>query len=448
MGRLFGTDGVRGVANLELTADLAFRLGNAHGTLLRTRRARPSVVVGKDTRVSGAMLEGAFLAGLCAVGVDVLQVGILPTPGVAWLVRELGADGGCVISASHNPIADNGLKLFADDGTKLADDEEAEVESLVHADGPVGSRPIGADVGQARPVADAVERYVGHLAASVGVRFDGRRIVLDCAHGAAWDVGPRLFRRLGAEVEVLHDEPDGARINVHCGCTHPSDLINRIKHGPPVDAGFAFDGDADRCLAVDEAGALVDGDQIMLALADFLHEQGRLPGDTVVATVMSNLGFEVALRRRGLSLHRAPVGDRFVLEAMRRSGAALGGEQSGHIIQLDYGPGGDGVFTAARLLQVMQARQAPLSRVTGDMQHYPQLLVNVRARDKQAFQQDQTIQRAIADIESQLKDRGRLLVRPSGTEPLVRVMAEGPDEAELQTLVHGLARLIEERLGE
>jgi phosphoglucosamine mutase len=252
---------------------------------------------------------------------------------------------------------------------------------------------------------------------------------------------------LGAEVEVLHGEPDGSRINVQCGCTHPADLILRIQKGPPVDAGFAFDGDADRCLAVDETGQLVDGDQILLAFAEFLSARGQLPHNTVVATVMSNLGLEVALRDRGLTLRRAAVGDRFVLQDMVQSGAVLGGEQSGHIIQLDYGPGGDGLCTAARLLQVVGQSGHPMSRVTGAMQHFPQLLVNVRARNKAGLQHEE-IRAAIEQVETQLANRGRLLVRPSGTEPLVRVMAEGPDAAELHTLVHGLARLIEQRLGD
>jgi phosphoglucosamine mutase len=392
------------------------------------------------------MLVGAYRAGLCSAGADVLEVGVLPTPAIAWLVKDLSADGGVMVSASHNPIADNGLKLFSGPGNKLADEDEAAIEAALGGRDTI-VRPIAGEVGDVFVIADAADRYVAHLKRCLGGGFQGQRVALDCAHGAASVVGPRLFRELGAQVEVLHAAPDGTNINVACGATHLAVVREHVASSPGTVAGFAFDGDADRCLAVDEGGRSIDGDQIMLALAGDLKSRGLLANDVVVATVMSNLGFEKALDRLGVRLIRAAVGDRYVFEAMVVHDAALGGEQSGHIIQRQLGDMGDGILTAARLLQVMQSSGQPLSALAGRMEHFPQLLVNVKARNKAALAHDATIAQAIADIEARLQNRGRLLVRPSGTEPLVRVMAEGPDQDELDEVVHHLARVIEDRLG-
>jgi phosphoglucosamine mutase len=437
LGRYFRTDGVRGVANVELTADLALRLGAAYGSVLLedAPERRPKILIGRDTRLSGDMLEAAFLAGACSRGVDVHLAGVVPTPAVAWLTRTHDMDGGVMISASHNPIADNGIKIFSAKGFKIADEVELRVENAL--EGAPSDGPRGEGVGRAWPVTDALQQYEEFLKQQVG-RLDGMRVILDCAHGAAHAVAPSVFRALGAEVSVMHETPDGARINVECGSTDLSPLAQRVvQEGAAV--GLAFDGDADRCLAVDELGRKVDGDQMLLVFARHFGEK------LLVATVMSNLGLEMSLREMGVEMHRAAVGDRFVLEEMLRCGARLGGEQSGHVIFLDAATTGDGTLTALRLAATLKASGQPLSELTR-MPQVPQLLVNVTTPHKDRFAEDDAIRAAIAEVEDALHGRGRLLVRPSGTEPMVRVMAEGPDEAELHEVVGRLVRVIEERL--
>ncbi|MBM3465317.1 MAG: phosphoglucosamine mutase, partial [Armatimonadetes bacterium] len=401
--------------------------------------ARPRIVVGRDSRWSGDMLEAAFTAGACARGADVLRAGLLPTPGVAYLARTLeNVSGGVVISASHNPIGDNGLKLFSSKGFKVPDEIEDRVEACLESGAAWNNVPTGTGVGRVYDVADAESRFVDFLCAQAET-LKGLRVVLDCAHGAAARVGPTVLRRLGAEVFVLHDEPDGARINVRCGSTDLSELQARVKD-TGAHLGLAFDGDADRCLAVDEQGDKVDGDQMLLAFAR------KSPGNQIlVSTVMSNLGLEMALREIGVEMRRAAVGDRYVLEEMLRCGSVLGGEQSGHVIFLDVSTTGDGVLTAVRLADTVRAAGQPLSALTR-MPQVPQLLVNVTTPHKDRLDQDSEIAAAIAEIENRLRGRGRLLVRPSGTEPMVRVMAEGPDEAELHQVVGALVRLIEKNL--
>lgn len=445
MSSLFGTDGVRGVANRDLTPELAFRIGRAHGHLLSRDGRRPRVAIGRDTRVSGQMLEAACVAGLCSSGADVILLGIMPTPGVAWLVGRLQADGGAVISASHNPVQDNGIKLLNGLGFKLSDEEEEALEAFI-AQADELPRPIGADLGRVESLAEEAEDlYVEHLVRSAPSRLDGLEVVLDCAHGAAWRVAPRVFEALGARATVLSARPDGININRDCGSTHPEELLMTVRQ-TRARLGLAFDGDADRCLASDEEGNLVDGDPMLLLFARWLRQHGRLPGDILVTTVMANFGLEEALRREGIGMVRTPVGDRYVLAEMRRRGGTLGGEQSGHIIFLDHATTGDGVLTGVILASIVHQTAEPLSRMARAMTRMPQVLVNVPVRDKSLWDKDPQIAQAVAQGQERLRERGRILVRPSGTENLVRIMLEGPDREELDRLVGEIRQVMEERL--
>lgn len=444
MPRLFGTDGVRGVANSELTPELAFRLGEAAGTLLH-ESGRGRIVVGKDTRISGDMLEAALVAGICSAGSDALLAGIVPTPAVAFLVRELGADGGVVISASHNPAEYNGIKFFNRDGFKLPDELEAAIEEHVAAD-VRDARPTGAAVGVARAIDDAAERYVAHAVATVPERLDGLKVALDCAHGAAAFTSRIAFERLGAEVTAINCDWDGMDINAGCGSTH-LDPIKGLVRESGADLGVAHDGDADRVLAVDEAGAEVDGDRIIAVCAAQLKAESRLPHDTVVGTVMTNLGFEVAMRGLGIRLVKTDVGDRHVLDRMRSMGAVLGGEQSGHVIFLEHTTAGDGLVTALQLARVMRVTGKPLSELAGVMRSYPQILVNVRVGDKGRAATSAALAEAVAAEEEELGTSGRVLVRPSGTEPLVRVMVEAADPAIAHAVADRLVAVVERELG-
>lgn len=449
MATLFGTDGVRGVANVELTPELAFRLGRAAAAVMLERTTRPFALIGRDTRRSGTLLESALAAGIASVGLDVRLLGVVPTPGVAYLTRKTQAAFGVVISASHNPPADNGIKFFGADGFKLPDEDEERIEALVLG-GKVEAaddlpRPRGDAVGQVAPAGELVEEYVAFLENSAGVRLDGMRIVVDCAFGAAAAVAPAVLRRLGADVIALHDELDGLRINVECGSTHPEKLQAAVVEHR-ADLGIAHDGDADRVILVDETGRVVDGDVIMTICGTYLHERGRLRGGAVAATVYSNRGLKTALGRRGIRVVETPPGDRSVLMAMLEHGLALGGEQSGHIIFLDYNTTGDGVLSALQVLRVVRELGKPLSALAADFEPVPQLLVNVRVRDKAAFAGNETIQKAIAEARAELGDSGRLFVRPSGTEPLIRVMGESTDAERLQAVVNRIAKLIEAEL--
>jgi phosphoglucosamine mutase len=445
MGRLFGTDGIRGVANAGLDPELAFRVGRAAGALLRRgAAAAPHVFIGRDTRISGPMLEAALAAGLCSTGVSVDLGGVLPSPAVAHLTRLRGAVSGVVISASHNPVEDNGIKFFGGDGFKLPDEREDEIEVLLDRDDL--PRPSGIDVGRIHIVGDGVDRYLEHLREMAAASLDGIRIVVDCAYGAACVVAPRLWESLGAATIVLHGEPDGTRINVDCGSTHLDPLRTAVRaHG--ADLGVAYDGDADRMLAVDERGDVVDGDAIMGICARDRHQRGALPGATVVATVMSNAGLERALGAVGIRLDRTKVGDRYVLERMLSTGATMGGEQSGHVIFLDRSTTGDGLVTGIELTNVMARSGRRLSELRAFVPRFPQVLRNVRVDDRDDATASPDVRRAVEAAEARLGGRGRILVRPSGTEPLVRVMVEAEAQDEAEAVAAAVATVIAARHG-
>jgi phosphoglucosamine mutase len=437
MARLFGTDGVRGIANSDLTPELAFQLGEAAGAFL-CEHGRGRIVIGKDTRISGDMLEAALIAGICSAGSEALRAGVIPTPAVALLVRELNADGGVVISASHNPSEYNGIKFFSRDGFKLPDEVEASIEKFVAA-GERPPRPTGGGVGVARDIDDAVDRYIAHAIATIPDRLDGMRIAVDCGHGAASRTTAEALRRLGAEVVAVNCDWNGVDINDRCGSTDLRPIAALVR-SVGADLGIAHDGDADRVLAVDETGAEVDGDRIMAVCAAQMKRESRLPQDTVVGTVMTNMGFEVAMRELGIHVVKTQVGDRYVLERMRAMGAALGGEQSGHVIFLEHTTTGDGLITALQLAHVMHATGRPLSELASVMRRFPQVLVNVKVGDKARLATSAALAAAIAGEEESLGASGRVLVRPSGTEPLVRVMVEA---SEIE-----VAREVAERLAE
>lgn len=446
MGKYFGTDGVRGVANRELTPELAFRIGRCGAHVLAKDAKKPKVVIGRDPRISGQMLEAALVAGLLSIGAEVIRLGVITTPGVAYLTRALGADAGVVISASHNPVADNGIKFFGPDGFKLSDDMEAAIEQLLDEPEDRLPRPVGGDVGRVEDFLQGGQKYLQYLKTTVNTRFEGLRIVLDCANGAASFLAPQLFVDLGAEVTTIAATPNGVNINEGCGSTHPERLQEEVVR-QKADLGLAFDGDADRVIAVDEKGNVVDGDFIMAILAKALKERGALKGDAVVATVMSNIGFHRALEEMGLRVEVTAVGDRHVMEAMRKGGYNLGGEQSGHIILLDYATTGDGLLTALQLTSVVAASGKPLSKLASLMRKYPQVLRNVRVANKHAWADNAAVQAAIREAEAALGSSGRVLVRPSGTEPLVRVMVEGPDEETIQAWAARIADTLQRELG-
>ena len=446
MGRIFGTDGVRGLANRELTAELALDLSVAAAHVLGDVGAfeghRPTAVVGRDPRASGEFLTAAVVAGLASAGVDVLDVGVLPTPAVAFLTADLGADLGAVISASHNPMPDNGLKFLARGGHKLADELEDAIERRLRED---WERPTGAAVGRVRQDRVAVERYVAHLLSTIPHRLDGLRVVIDTAHGAAHLVAPEALRRAGAEVHTIGDRPDGLNINDGYGSTHLEKLQAAVvEHG--ADVGIALDGDADRCLAVDARGQVVDGDQILAVLALAMREAGALPHDTAVVTVMSNLGFRLAMAREGVTVVETAVGDRYVLEAMKAGGFGLGGEQSGHVIMLDHATTGDGTLTALHLLGRIAATGKPLDELAAVMDRLPQVLVNVKGVDRAGVADCAPLQDAVRAAGSELGGTGRVLLRPSGTEPVVRVMVEAPDKAQADAVAARLADVVRTHL--
>jgi phosphoglucosamine mutase len=423
VARLFGTDGVRGLANRELTADLALGLGAAAVRVLAASgnsSRRPLAVVGRDPRASGEFLEAALVAGLASAGADVVIVGVEPTPAVAFLTAHLGADLGVMISASHNAMPDNGIKFFARGGHKLADDLEDQIEAVLSQ---TWERPVGASVGRVRAESGASATYLEHLLSTVSTSLSGIRVVVDCANGAASGVAPEALRRAGADVIAIHASPDGLNINDGCGSTHMGDLIAAVREHNAV-VGIAHDGDADRCLAVDANGDVVDGDQILAILSLSMRDRGVLASDTVVATVMSNLGFHIAMREAGIAVEQTGVGDRYVLEAMRAGSFSLGGEQSGHVIMSDHATTGDGVLTALHLLERMAVTGSSLADLAGVMTRLPQVLINVSGVDKSKMTSSLELAEAIALAEAELGSLGRVLLRPSGTEPLVRVMVE------------------------
>ncbi len=451
MPRLFGTDGVRGLANRELTADLALGLAQAAAAVLtKGRRAeerraagrRPVAVVARDPRISGEFLTAAVSAGLASSGVDVLDAGVLPTPAAAFLIADIGADFGVMLSASHNPAPDNGIKFFAFGGTKLPDEVEDRIEAYLDKEVLL---PTGGDVGRIRRFADAEDRYVLHLLGTLPNRLDGIHVVLDCAHGAASGVSPEVFTNAGARITLIGADPDGMNINDGVGSTHLDNLAKAVlEHG--ADVGIAHDGDADRCLAVDHEGNVIDGDQIMAILAVAMKERGHLTNDTLVATVMSNLGLRKAMAEHGIRMIETRVGDRYVLEELNADKLALGGEQSGHVIMTEYATTGDGVLTGLHLVAEMARTGKSIAELASVMTVYPQILVNVRGVNHTAMAGDEGIADAVRAAEAELGDTGRVLLRPSGTEPMVRVMVEAADQATADRLAHSLADVVRERL--
>ncbi|WP_419954741.1 phosphoglucosamine mutase [Neobacillus niacini] len=427
MGKYFGTDGVRGVANSELTPELAFKLGRFGGFVLTKDKDRPKVLIGRDTRVSGHMLEGALVAGLLSIGAEVMRLGVISTPGVSYLTKALGAEAGVMISASHNPVADNGIKFFGPDGFKLSDEQEYEIEELIDMTEDQLPRPVGANLGQVMDYFEGGQKYLQYLKNTVDEDFSGIHIALDCAHGATSSLATHLFADLDADISVMGASPNGININAGVGSTHPEALAAIVKE-KGADVGLSFDGDGDRLIAIDEKGNIVDGDQIMFICGKYMKEHGRLKHSTIVSTVMSNLGFYKGLEALGIHSVPTAVGDRYVVEEMKKNGFNLGGEQSGHIIFLDYNTTGDGLLTGLQLVNIMKATKKTLSELAADMKKFPQKLVNVRVTDKHHVTDNEKVKTIIEQVEAEMNGNGRILVRPSGTEPLVRVMAEAPTE--------------------
>lgn len=449
MGRLFGTDGVRGIANKDLTNDLAMKIGAAAATVLlrEAKSKKPTVLIGKDTRASGDMLEAALTAGLCSVGCNVLSIGIVPTPAVAYLVGLYECEAGIMISASHNPCEYNGIKIFQKTGYKLDDAIEEEIEAIILDNAEEIDIKIGGDVGNRLYSKTAVNDYIDHVVSTTDVRFDGLKIALDCANGSASVCAKEIFTRLGAKCIMLSDTPDGTNINDNCGSTHPDELMSFVKDAN-LDLGLAFDGDADRMLAVDENGCLVDGDKVIAICANRMKQEGRLQKDTAVVTVMSNMGFFKFCDEHGIKCAKTAVGDRYVLERMLKDGYNIGGEQSGHVIFLDYATTGDGELSGVQLVETVVKSGKKLSELASIMKVYPQVLINVKvsAEGKKKYNNDEYIIAATQKAEMELMGDGRVLVRVSGTEPLVRVMLEGKDVEHIQRLGEEIAQVVKERL--
>lgn len=446
MSRLFGTDGVRGVANSELTPLLAMQLGQAGAyTLTKHNSHKPTIMVGCDTRISGDMLANALMAGICSVGANAVYVGVVPTPAVAYLTRKYKVDAGVVISASHNPVEFNGIKFFNGDGYKLSDEIEDEIEGYINNNMDGIPFPTGTSIGKIKYRTDAREEYINHAMKAVPLDLTGMKIVIDCAEGASYYTSTETLKELGADVIAIHTNPDGMNINANCGSTHMEELMARVVYEKAT-LGLAFDGDADRLLAVDENGKLVDGDELMAIIGYHMKKKKKLKNDTIVVTVMSNLGFFLMGEEKGINVEKTKVGDRYVLEHMREIGANLGGEQSGHIIFLDENTTGDGLLSALHILEVLVETKKPLSKLAEIMEVLPQALVNAKVPNhkKDSFMEYPEIANAIAKLEEQFAGKGRVLIRPSGTEPLVRVMIEGKDQKVIDEEAKKLAELIQE----
>lgn len=447
--KLFGTDGVRGEANTVLTAELAYQLGRAAAYVLK-RDGIPgkenAMVIGKDTRISGDMLEASLIAGICSTGVNVYQAGVIPTPGVAVLTRMLNCMAGVVISASHNPYQDNGIKFFSPLGTKLPDEVEAAIEAVI-ADGMKDvPSPSGAEIGRVIAYPEGADKYSDFLQRKVDGDFGGLRIVADCANGAASFIAPKLLRSLGADVTAISCSPDGININDNCGSTHLEQL-QKVVQEQRADLGVAYDGDADRLLAVDQNGRVVDGDRLLLIFGSYLEKQGLLAQDTVVITVMSNMGLKIALKEKGIKTLETKVGDRYVIEGMKESGAVLGGEQSGHIVFGLDNTTGDGILSSLKLLQIVKQSRKTLAELADEMEQYPQILINVRVKDKNGWEEKAEIRQAIETAQEELADTGRILVRASGTENLLRVMVEGKQQEQIERLAHQIADVVKVVMG-
>ncbi|WP_214711170.1 phosphoglucosamine mutase [Exiguobacterium sp. s55] len=449
MGKYFGTDGVRGVANSELTAELAYRLGRAGGYVLSKHLPageQPKVLIGRDTRISGHMLEGALIAGLLSIGAEVMRLGVISTPGVAYLTKSLDATAGVMISASHNPVADNGIKFFGSDGFKLDDATEAEIEAILDASEDTLPRPVGKDLGFVSDYYEGAQKYLQMLKQTVDEDFDGLHIALDCAHGATSGLAARLFADLEANVSTIGNSPNGLNINEGVGSTHPEHLAQFVRE-KGADMGLAFDGDGDRLIAIDENGDIVDGDKIMYICGKYLSEKGRLKDNTIVATVMSNLGFHKAVEEAGMTALQTAVGDRYVVEEMKKHNYTLGGEQSGHLIFLDHSTTGDGMLSGVQLAQIVKTTGRKLSELAAEMPVYPQKLVNIRVTDKNEAMNGDRVLATIQEAETEMNGNGRILVRASGTEPLVRVMAEAPTSEECDRYVERIAQVVREDYG-
>ena len=448
MRKLFGTDGIRGIANVHpMTTEISMQLGRAVAHIFKNKNRRHKILVGKDTRLSGYMLETALVSGVCSMGVDVLLVGPIPTPGIAFLTTDMRADAGIVISASHNPFQDNGIKIFSQDGFKLPDEKEKRIEELIFSKEIDSLRPTATEVGKAFRIDDAAGRYIVFLKNTYpsDLTLDGYRIALDCAHGAAYKIAPIVFEELGAEVHSIGIEPNGININLNCGALHPEVISQAVKERG-ADIGIALDGDADRVIFVDEKGVEVDGDQIMAICAVDMLRENRLKKNTVVATVMSNIGLDIALKKEGIKMVRSTVGDRYILEEMLKHGYNFGGEQSGHIIFFDLNTTGDGILTSLQVLAAMKKNNKKLSELSTIMQKFPQVIENVEIKHKKDIYSIPKIKQAISTAEKTLSDRGRVLVRHSGTQPLCRVMVEGQDEKEIKGIAQNLAQLIGSKL--
>ena len=443
MSRMFGTDGVRGIANTELTAELAYSLGRAGAFVLTEGTHKPKILVAKDTRISGDMLEAALVAGILSVGAEAVILGVVPTPAVAHLTREYNADAGVMISASHNPVEYNGIKFFDGRGYKLSDELEDQIQAVIESNFEGVPSPVGGAVGRSYTEETALREYIDYAMSTIKTDLKGLRVALDCANGAAYKAAVKAFRALGARVYVINDNPDGNNINENCGSTHMEELMDYVVR-KNCDIGFAFDGDADRCLAVDEKGNMINGDFLLTICAKALKEAGKLKDDTLVVTVMSNLGLDIAAKREGINLVKTKVGDRYVLEEMLKENYILGGEQSGHIIFLDHNTTGDGLVTALQIAAILKESGKTFSELAGVMKELPQVLVNAKVPNekKNIYLEDKEIIDAINAVEAKLNGVGRVLIRPSGTEPLVRVMLEGENQEEINEMANSLVDLI------
>ncbi|GEK35234.1 phosphoglucosamine mutase [Kurthia sibirica] len=447
MGKYFGTDGVRGVANSELTPELAFKLGRFGGYILtKDATERPKILIGRDTRISGEMLEGALVAGLISVGAEVMRLGVISTPGVSYLTRVMSGNAGVMISASHNPVEDNGIKFFGADGFKLSDEQEAEIEALLDEEVDTLPRPTGADLGSVSDYFEGGLKYIQYLKQTVEEDFTGIHIALDCAHGATSSLATHLYADLEADLSSMGSSPNGLNINADVGSTHPEKLAEFVLE-KGADIGLAFDGDGDRLIAVDEKGQIVDGDQIMFICANYFHAKGRLNKNTIVSTIMSNMGFYKGLEEAGIESIQTQVGDRYVVEAMRAGGYNVGGEQSGHIVFLDYNTTGDGLLTGLQLVNTMKITGKKLSELAAEMTVFPQKLINVRVTDKHAVTENAVVATTIASVEKEMDGNGRVLVRASGTEPLVRVMVEAQTQTSCDEYCQRIANVVKEEMG-
>lgn len=448
MGKYFGTDGVRGVANKELTPELAFKLGRYGGYVLAHNEGEkhPRVLVGRDTGVSGEMLESALIAGLASIGAEVMRLGVISTPGVAYLTREMGAQLGIMISASHNPVADNGIKFFGADGFKLSDKQEEEIEQLLDQEQPDLPRPAGKDILHFSDYYEGAQKYLSYLKSTIDINLDGLKITLDGANGSTSSLAPFLFGDLEATTVTIGCNPDGYNINDECGSTHPEYLAEKVVE-TESDFGLAFDGDGDRLIAVDEKGNIIDGDQIMFIIGQDMHKNHELNNNMIVSTVMSNLGFYKALETEGIQSNKTKVGDRYVVEEMRRGRYNLGGEQSGHIVMMDYNTTGDGLLTGVQLAAIIKSSGKTLSELAAQMKKYPQSLINVKVTDKHHVSENEDVKAVMNEVENEMNGEGRILVRPSGTEPLVRVMVEAATNEDAERYAQTIANKVKEKMG-